>query len=237
MYTCLVCDDDKDIVSAIKIYLESEGYGVICAYNGKEAVDILKERESEIQIVLLDIMMPVMDGVEAIRKIREFSGVPVIFLSAKSEDTDKILGLNLGADDYITKPFNPLELQARVKSNVRRYTMFGANVVEDTKSDNKLVNGGIEMDDATKVVVVDGNVINLTKTEYNILKCFLENTGIVLSPDTIYEKVWNDTAVYGCDNTVAVHIRHLREKLEINPSEPRYLKVVWGYGYKMEKIG
>lgn len=235
MYTCLICDDDKDIVSAIRIYLESEGYNVICAYNGREAVDILKDGSNDIHLVLLDIMMPIMDGVEAIRKIREFSEVPVIFLSAKSEDTDKILGLNLGADDYITKPFNPLELQARVKSNVRRYTKFGSNVPEENKS-NKLINGGIELDDATKQVIVDGNVINLTKTEYNILKFFLENTGIVLAPDTIYEKVWNDSAVYGCDNTVAVHIRHLREKLEINPSEPRYLKVVWGYGYKMEKL-
>ena len=235
MNTCLVCDDDKDIVAAIKIYLETEGYEVLCAYNGKEAIDILKSKPNDIQLVLLDIMMPIMDGVEAIRKIREFSGVPVIFLSAKSEDTDKILGLNLGADDYITKPFNPLELQARVKSNIRRYTSFGSNVVTESKSD-KLINGGIELDDATKQVTVDGSPINLTKTEYNILKYFLENTNIVLSPDDIYENVWNDNAIYGCDNTVAVHIRHLREKLEINPSEPRYLKVVWGYGYKMEKL-
>lgn len=227
MYNILVCDDEKDIVSALQIYLTSEGYQVFCAYNGREAVTIM--RQEEIQLILMDIMMPEMDGIQAMVKIREFSNVPIIMLTAKSEDTDKVLGLTVGADDYITKPFNPVELQARVKSQLRRYMQLGSGTV---KSD-RLVIGGIELDDKAKQVTLDGDLVSLTKTEYDILKLLMEHPGQLYTPGEIYEKVWKDVAI-GTENTVAVHIRHLREKIEYNPAEPRYLKVIWGRGYKME---
>ena len=227
MYNVLVCDDEKDIVSALKIYLPSDGYQVLEAYNGKEAIEIVEK--NEVHLVLMDIMMPIMDGIQAMVKIRELSNVPVILLTAKSEDTDKILGLTVGADDYVTKPFNPVELQARVKSQLRRYMQLG--------SGNKVIGksrmGGIELDDRAKEVTLDGEKVNLTRTEYDILKLLLEHPGEVFSPNQIYERVWKDNP-YGTENTVAVHIRHLREKIEYNPQEPRYLKVVWGRGYKME---
>lgn len=227
MYNVLVCDDEKDIVSALRIYLTSEGYNVIEAYNGKEAVEIVAD--NEVHLVLMDIMMPVMDGIQAMVKIREVSNVPVILLTAKSEDTDKILGLTVGADDYVTKPFNPVELQARVKSQLRRYMLLGGgNTVTAAKK-----MGGIELDDKAKEVTLDGEKVNLTRTEYDILKLLMDHPGQVFSPNEIYEKVWKDNP-FGTENTVAVHIRHLREKIEYNPQEPRYLKVVWGRGYKME---
>ncbi len=227
MYNILVCDDEKDIVSALSIYLKADGYQVFEAYNGKEAVEMIQEHE--IHLVLLDIMMPKMNGISAMVKIREISNVPVILLTAKSEDTDKVLGLTVGADDYVTKPFNPVELQARVKSQLRRYMLLGGgNVRKDT-----LTIGGIELDDKTKEVTLDGEKVPVTRTEYDILKLLMEHPGQVFSPNQIYEKVWNDNP-YGTENTVAVHIRHLREKVEYNPAEPRYLKVVWGRGYKME---
>lgn len=228
MYNILVCDDEKDIVSALKIYLKAENYNVYETYNGREALQVLEQEE--IHLVLMDIMMPEMDGITAMMKIREFSNVPVIMLTAKSEDTDKILGLNIGADDYVTKPFNPVELQARVKSQLRRYMQLGGGMVKQ----DVITLGGIELDDRTKEVTLDGEKISLTKTEYDILKLLLENPGNVFSPAQIYAKVWKDNP-YGSENTVAVHIRHLREKLEYNPAEPRYLKAVWGRGYKIEK--
>ncbi len=228
MYNILVCDDEKDIVSALSIYLKSEGYKVIPAYDGEQAVCAITEET--IHLVIMDVMMPVMDGIEAIAKIREKSNVPVIMLSAKSEDTDKILGLNIGADDYVTKPFNPVELIARVKSQIRRYTQLGSNA---SVFERRLIIGGIELDDMSKEVYLDGDKITLTKTEYDILKLLMENKGVVLSPKEIYEKVWNDIS-FGNENTVAVHIRHLREKLEYNPAEPRYIKVVWGRGYRFD---
>ena len=226
MYHILVCDDEKDIVSALKIYLTADGYEVFCAYNGKEALEVLEKEE--IHLVLMDIMMPQMDGITAMTKIRESSNVPVILLTAKGEDTDKVLGLTVGADDYVTKPFNPVELQARVKSQLRRYMQLGGgNIKKDTLSI-----AGIELDDRTKQVTLDGEPVSLTRTEYDILKLLMEHPGQVFSPNQIYEKVWNDNP-YGTENTVAVHIRHLREKVEYNPAEPRYLKVVWGRGYKI----
>jgi DNA-binding response OmpR family regulator len=228
MYRILVCDDEKDIVSALSIYLRSDGYEVVEAYNGREALE--KIEQEDIHLVLMDIMMPQMDGIEAMVRIRERSNVPVILLTAKSEDTDKVLGLNVGADDYITKPFNPVELQARVKSQLRRYMQLGSGQVKSAK----LTAGGIELDDKSKEVTLDGEPVNLTRTEYDILKLLMEHPGEVFSPNEIYEAVWKDNA-YGVENTVAVHIRHLREKLEYNPAEPRYLKVVWGRGYKMEE--
>ncbi|MBQ8831342.1 MAG: response regulator transcription factor [Oscillospiraceae bacterium] len=228
MYNILICDDERDIVSALKIYLESDGYTTLTAYNGREAVKCLEE--NEVHLVLMDIMMPEMDGISAMVKIREKSNVPVILLTAKSEDTDKVLGLNVGADDYITKPFSPVEVLARVRSQVRRYMSLGGG----EKKVSNLTCGGIEMDDKAKSVTLDGEIVNLTPTEYDILKLFLQHPGEVISPKDIYRKVWND-APYGAESTVAVHIRHLREKLEINPAEPRYLKVVWGQGYKLEK--
>lgn len=228
MYNILICDDEKDIVNALKIYLSDEDYTFYEAYTGKEAIK--QVRENDIHLILLDIMMPEMDGIQAMVKIREFSNVPIILLTAKSEDTDKILGLNIGADDYITKPFNPMEVSARVKSQLRRYMKLGGGTSKETT----LVLGGIELNDANKQVTVDGEEINLTPTEYDILKLLMENSGKVFSPKEIYEKVWNDLP-YGSEGTVAVHIRHLREKIEINPAEPRYLKVVWGQGYKIEK--
>ena len=228
MYNVLVCDDEKDIVSALKIYLTSEGYQVFEAYNGREALEIMN-RET-MHLVLMDIMMPEMDGIQAMVKIREISNVPVILLTAKSEDTDKILGLTVGADDYITKPFNPVELQARVKSQIRRYMLLGSG---NQQLEAKFTIGGIEMDDRAKEVTLDGEIVNLTRTEYDILKLLMEHPGEVYSPNQIYESVWKEDA-FGTENTVAVHIRHLREKIEYNPAEPRYLKVVWGRGYKME---
>ena len=226
----LVCDDEKDIVSALKIYLNSDGYEVECAYNGMEAVD--KVKSCDIDLVLLDIMMPGMDGVTALSRIREISNVPVIFLTAKGEDTDKILGLNVGADDYITKPFNPVELLARVRSQLRRYKMLGSATVNTDSGVYR--HGGIEIDDNIKKTSVDGEEVNLTKTEYEILLYFIRNKGKVLSPKQIYKEVWHEDP-YGTENTVAVHIRHLREKIEIDPADPRYIKVVWGYGYMMEE--
>ncbi len=228
MYTILICDDDRDIVSALDIYLTSEGYRTLKTYNGKEAVRAAEE--NEVHLILMDIMMPELDGIRATAKLREGSNVPIILLTAKSEDTDKILGLNIGADDYITKPFNPLEVVARVKSQLRRYTSLGGA----EKKPGLLSAGPIAMDDAAKQVTVDGEAVALTPIEYNILKLLLSHPGQVFSSTQIYEQVWNDPA-YGSENTVAVHIRHLREKIEINPAEPRWLKVVWGLGYKIEK--
>ena len=230
MYTILICDDDRDIVSALEIYLGSEGYRTVAAYNGREAVEIAGREE--LHLILMDIMMPELDGIRATAKLREGNNVPIILLTAKSEDSDKILGLNIGADDYITKPFNPLEVIARVKSQLRRYTMLGGV----DKADGSLSVGPIVMEDTAKQVMVDGVPVALTPIEYNILKLLLSHPGQVFSSAQIYEQVWNDPA-YGSDNTVAVHIRHLREKIEINPAEPRYLKVVWGLGYKIEKGG
>ena len=227
MYNLLICDDEKDIVSALKIYLTGEGYGLYEAYDGKEALEVIKN--NEIHLVLMDIMMPNMDGIEAVSKIREICNIPVIFLTAKGEDTDKILGLNIGADDYVTKPFNPVELLARVKSQLRRYMQLGAAPVKK----NILKIGDIELDDMAKEVTMMGEKVNLTPKEYGILKFLMENPGRVFSPVEIYNKVWDDTA-FGAEGTVAVHIRHLREKTEINPEQPRHLKVVWGQGYKIE---
>lgn len=227
MYNVLVCDDEKDIVSALRIYLTSEGYHVLEAFNGKEAVEAVEN--NEVHLVLMDIMMPVMDGIQAMVKIREISNVPVILLTAKSEDTDKVLGLTVGADDYVTKPFNPVELQARVKSQLRRYMLLGGG----GKTAGATRMGGIELDDKAKEVTLDGEKVNLTRTEYDILKLLMDHPGEVFSPNQIYEKVWKENP-FGTENTVAVHIRHLREKIEYNPQEPRYLKVVWGRGYKME---
>lgn len=228
MYNILICDDEKDIVNALKIYLNDTNYQIFEAYTGKEALEIT-EKEN-IHLILLDIMMPEMDGITAMAKIREFSNVPIILLTAKSEDTDKVLGLNVGADDYVTKPFNPVELLARVKSQLRRYTQLGgANITPEV-----LMIGGIALNDKTKIVTVDGEKISLTPKEYDILKLFMENPGRVMSPKEIYRQVWKE-APFGTDNTVAVHIRHLREKIEINPTEPRYLKVVFGQGYKLEE--
>lgn len=233
MYNILVCDDEKDIVEALGIYLSSEGYGVVKAYNGIEAVDIMKDEQKgkDIQLVLMDVMMPVMDGIAAMAKIRSISNIPVILLTAKSEDTDKILGLNIGADDYVTKPFNPVELIARVRAQLRRYMQLGGG--GKTENKDKLVYGGIELDDRKKEVTVDGEPVSLTPTEFQILKLLMNNPGKVYSPKDIYRLVWEDAPI-GNENTVAVHIRHLREKVEINPSEPKYLKVVWGQGYKLE---
>jgi DNA-binding response OmpR family regulator len=227
MYRILVCDDERDIVSALNIYLTGEGYQVLTAYSGREALEVL-ERQS-VDLVLMDIMMPEMDGLSAVTQLREHSNVPVIFLTAKSEDTDKILGLNIGADDYITKPFNPVELCARVRSHLRRYKQLGGAPVED----NSLRVGGIALDDKSKSVTLDGDPVSLTPLEYSILKLLMESPGKVFSSDEIYQSVWKDTP-YGANATVAVHIRHLREKLEIDPANPRYLKVLWGHGYKVE---
>ena len=228
MYNVLICDDEKDIVSALKIYLSTENYNLYEAYNGREALDIV--RSQDIHLVLMDIMMPEMDGISAMIDLRRERNIPVILLTAKSEDTDKILGLNVGADDYITKPFNPVEVLARVKSQLRRYMQLGgANIQPD-----QLHNGGISLDDKTKTVLLDGEPVNLTPTEYDILHFLMQHTGQVFSPQDIYRAVWKDNPI-GSENTVAVHIRHLREKIEINPSEPRYLKVVWGQGYKIER--
>jgi len=234
MYTVLICDDDKDIVSALEIYLTSEGYQTVSTYNGEQAIKAV--REGNIDLILMDVMMPKLDGIRATAKLREEGNIPIILLTAKSEDTDKVLGLNIGADDYVTKPFNPVEVLARVKSQLRRYTTLGGKAqAQDADAGNVLRNGAIVMDDDAKTVTVDGDGVNLTPIEYNILRLLLKNPGRVYSTGQIYEQVWNDPAL-GSDNTVAVHIRHLREKLEIDPANPRYLKVVWGLGYKMEKM-
>ncbi len=231
MYNILVVDDDKEIVNAIEIYLKREGYNIIKAYNGEEALEQISK--NEIHLIILDIMMPEKDGIETLEEIRKTKTIPVILLSAKSEDYDKISGLDTGADDYITKPFNPLELIARVKSNIRRYVEFGN--ISKKESKNILKTGQLEVDDETKKVTVDGKEIKLTATEYNILKFLLKNKGKVFSISQIYENVWNEES-YGAENIIAVHIRHIREKIEINPKEPKYLKVIWGIGYKIEDI-
>lgn len=228
MYNILICDDDRDIVNALKIYLTAPDLVLFEAYTGQEALEIA-ERE-DIHLILMDIMMPGLDGIAAMVKLREHSNIPVILLTAKSEDTDKILGLNSGADDYITKPFNPMEVIARVRSQLRRYMQLGGGHL----GQESYVIGGIELDDRAKAVTLDGEPVALTPTEYDILKLLMSNPGRVYSPRDIYRQVWRDTPI-GNESTVAVHIRHLREKLEINPAEPRYLKVVWGQGYKMEK--
>ena len=229
MANILVCDDDKEIVDAIEIYLSQDGYKIYKAYDGEQAIQILDKEE--IHLLIMDIMMPKLDGIRATLKIREYSSIPIIILSAKSEDTDKILGLNIGADDYICKPFNPLELVARVKSNLRRYTSLGSLTGE-----NKAIYqvGGLVLNDDTKQVTVDDEPVKMTPIEYNILLLLMKNQGRVFSINQIYESIWNENAI-GADNTVAVHIRHIREKIEINPKEPRYLKVVRGVGYKIDK--
>jgi len=227
MYNILICDDEPDIVSALQIYLSGQEYNLFTASNGKEVLNML--RDQEIHLVLMDIMMPEMDGITALVKLRENYNVPVILLTAKGEDMDKVLGLNVGADDYITKPFNPVEVVARVRSQVRRYTQLGSRAeVKDVFNV-----GNLEMDNRTKTVTRDGEQVTLTPKEYDILRLFMEHPGQVFSPKEIYRLVWSDSP-YGAENTVAVHIRHLREKLEFNPAEPRYLKVVWGQGYKID---
>ena len=227
MYRILICDDQKDIVNALRIYLTPEGYDLYEAYNGQQAVELCKEKQMD--LILLDVMMPVMDGVTATAKIREFSNAPIILLTAKSETEDKVLGLNVGADDYITKPFVPVEVLARIRSQLRRYSRM------DNRTENKevLTIGGISLDDRTKSVTVEGEPVNLTPTEYSILHLLMTNPGKVYSTKALYEAVWQEAAL-GSEGSVAVHIRHLREKIEINPSEPRYLKVMWGQGYKLE---
>ncbi|MFA9378904.1 MAG: response regulator transcription factor [Lachnotalea sp.] len=231
MFNVVVCDDDKEIVEAIEIYLAQEGYNIIKAYDGQEAIEVLEN--NEVHLLIIDVMMPKLDGIRATLKIRQNSSVPIIILSAKSEDTDKILGLNIGADDYVTKPFNPLELVARAKSQLRRYTKLG-NICEEDNS-NVYETGGLIINDELKQIMVEGECIKLTPIEYNILLLLVKNKGRVFSIDQIYENIWKEEAV-GADNTVAVHIRHIREKIEINPKEPRYLKVVWGIGYRVEKL-
>ena len=230
MFHILVCDDDKEIVEAIDIYLQQEGYTIHKAYDGMQALRVLENEK--IDLILMDVMMPKLDGIRATLKIRENHHIPIIILSAKSEDGDKVLGLNIGTDDYVTKPFSPLELVARVKSQLRRYTQFGSNT--KTSSDTIYGTGGLEVNDDTKIVTVDGEEIKLTPIEYKILLLLVKNQGRVFSTNQIYESIWDEEAI-GADNTVAVHIRHIREKIEINPKEPRYLKVVWGIGYKIEK--
>lgn len=231
MAEILVCDDDKDIVEAIEIYLTQEGHHILKAYDGEQAIRVLKN--NPVDLLIIDVMMPKLDGIRATLKIREKKNMPIIILSAKSEDADKILGLNVGADDYMTKPFNPLELTARVKSQLRRYTQLGSTI--DKSNQAVYAVGGLSIDDEQKEVTVDGEPVRLTPIEYNILLLLVKNQGKVFSIDQIYESIWNEDAI-GVDNTVAVHIRHIREKIEINPKEPRYLKVVWGVGYKIEKL-
>ena len=230
MAEILVCDDDKDIVEAIEIYLTQEGHHILKAYDGEQAIRVLKN--NPVDLLIIDVMMPNLDGIRATLKIREKNALPIIILSAKSEDADKILGLNVGADDYVTKPFNPLELVARVKSQLRRYTQLGAAA---EKRGNIYENGGLMIDDDRKEVTVDGEIVKLTPIEYRILLLLVKNQGRVFSTNQIYESIWEEEAI-AADNTVAVHIRHIREKIEINPKEPRYLKVVWGLGYKVEEI-
>ena len=230
MAEILVCDDDKEIVEAIEIYLTQEGHHILKAYDGEQAIRVLQNHP--VDLLIIDVMMPKLDGIRATLKIREKNALPIIILSAKSEDADKILGLNVGADDYVTKPFNPLELVARVKSQLRRYTQLGAMT---EKKENIYETGGLMIDDDRKEVTVDGESVKLTQIEYRILLFLVQNQGRVFSINQIYENIWNEEAI-AADNTVAVHIRHIREKIEINPKEPRYLKVVWGLGYKVEKI-
>ena len=230
METILVCDDDREIVEAIDIYLSQEGYNILKAYDGMEALEVLKN--NEVHLLIIDVMMPKLDGLRATLKIRQESSIPIIILSAKSEDADKILGLNVGADDYVTKPFNPLELTARVKSQLRRYTKLGNKAAVN---ENLYQTGGLVINDDLKEVTVDGESVKLTPIEYNILLLLVKNQGKVFSINQIYENIWNEEAI-GADNTVAVHIRHIREKIEVNPKDPRYLKVVWGVGYKVEKL-
>lgn len=232
MYNILVCDDDRDIVAALTIYLSAEGYHVLPAYTGQEALDVLAREE--VHLCLMDIMMPALDGIAATVRLREQSNIPVILLTAKSEDTDKVLGLTIGADDYVTKPFNPLEVVARVKSQLRRYTLLGSMPPPRAA---EITIGGVTLDDDSKRVTVDGEPVSLTPIEYSILHLLMQHPGKVYSSAKIYELVWKDTAYGGADSTVAVHIRHLREKIEIDPAEPRYLRVVWGQGYKFEKEG
>lgn len=231
MYNILVCDDDKEIVRAIEIYLSKEGYNIIKAYNGEECINILKQ--NKIHLILLDIMMPKKDGIETIIEIRQNNSIPIIMLSAKSEDEDKIKGLDLGADDYITKPFNPQELIARVRATLRRYVKLGA--IHDIEQENIYKSGDLEINDNLKQVIVDGKEVKLTPTEYNILKFLTKNKGKVYSIEQIYKSIWEEDS-YGAENIIAVHIRHIREKIEINPKEPRYLKVIWGIGYKVENL-
>lgn len=230
MYKILVCDDDREIVEAIEIYLSQEGYQILKAYDGIEALEILEKEE--VNLLIIDVMMPRLDGIRATLKIREKNSLPIIILSAKSEDTDKILGLNIGADDYVTKPFNPLELVARVKSQLRRFNELGGTAQEAKETIYKV--GGLQINDDLKQVTVDGEFVKLTPIEYNILLLLMKNQGKIFSINQIYESIWNEEAI-GADNTVAVHIHHIREKIEINPKDPRYLKVVWGVGYKIEK--
>lgn len=227
MYNIIVCDDEKDIVSALEIYLTAEGYHVFRAENGREALTLAQNED--VHLMLLDVMMPQMDGLETLTRLREFSNIPVILLTAKSEDSDKILGLNVGADDYVTKPFNPVEVLARVRSQLRRYLQLGAGSVRPAS----IVIGGIELDDSAKTVTVDGKPVALTPKEYDILRFLMTNAGAVFTPAEIYRRVWGDIPLNAA-GAIAVHIRHLREKLEIDPAEPRYIKVVWGKGYKME---
>ena len=228
MYNILICDDEKDIVNALKIYLNDSQYQFFDAYNGKQALEIIES--NEIHLVLLDIMMPVIDGIETLTKLRQFSNIPVIFLTAKSEEVDMIMGLNIGADDYITKPFRPMEVTARVKSHLRRFLQLGAG---DIKPETLRI-GGVELNDKAKQVLIDGETISLTPTEYEILKLLMEHPNEVFSPKEIYRRIWKENP-YGTENIVAVHIRHIREKIEIDATNPRYLKVIWGQGYKMEK--
>ena len=230
MARILVCDDDREIVEAIEIYLTQEGYEVLKAYDGVEALKVLENEP--VDLLVIDVMMPKLDGIRATLKIREANNMPIIILSAKSEDADKILGLNIGADDYVTKPFNPLELIARVKSQIRRYTKLGSTA--STEQGEIYTIGGLCVNDELKEVTVDGETVKLTPLEYNILLLLVRNQGKVFSINQIYESIWNENAI-GVDNTVAVHIRHIREKIEINPKEPRYIKVVWGIGYKIDK--
>ena len=227
MNRILVCDDDREVVSSIRIYLNAEGYQTLCAYNGKECLDLL--RSQEIQLVILDIVMPEKDGISALSELREWSNVPVILLSAKAEDTDKIAGLNIGADDYMTKPFNPVELMARVKAQLRRYLQLGA-----APRSSQITIGKLVLDDATKTVLVENKLVSLTPLEYEILSLLMKNAGKVYSPKEIYRSVWNE-APMEAENAVAVHVRHIREKIEPDPAEPRYLKVVWGKGYKINE--
>ena len=233
MYNILVCDDDKEIVKAIEIYLSKEGYNILKAYDGMEALEILKNND-DIQLIILDIMMPKLDGIETASIIRKDKSIPIIMLSAKSEDYDKISGLNNGADDYVTKPFNPLELIARVNSQIRRYTSLGS-MIKKEENENIFRTGDLVINDSTKIVEVEGKEVKLTPTEYNILKFLTKNKGIVYSIEQIYENVWEEES-YGAENIIAVHIRHIREKIEINPREPKYLKVIWGIGYKIENL-
>ena len=230
MYNILICDDEKDIVAALKIYLEAEGYTTFAAYDGREALDVL--RREKIHLVLMDVMMPALDGIAATAKLREESNVPVILLTAKSEDTDKVLGLNVGADDYVTKPFNPVELCARVRSQLRRYMQLGGGKADD----GALTIGPISLDEKAKEVRRDGETVALTPTEYEILRFLMRHAGEVFPPRELYRRVWNGEP-YGAENTVSVHIRHIREKLEVDPAEPRWIKAVWGRGYKFERSG